>query len=114
MPDETDLSLDLAELDSAVKGGGLFAGEGIGLVVAGQGSLIEDGSVSADEAPVGGFDNLTSIILNGQADVEDLAAVGNIGVVAVGLSLALEGVLKGALEEGLGVSCKGVGQCSGG
>jgi len=34
--------------------------------------LIKDGSVSADEAPVGGLDDLSGVVLDGQADVEHL------------------------------------------
>ena len=111
---ETGLSIDLSELDGAVEGGGVLAREGIGLVVAGEGGLVEDGSVAADEAPVGGLDHLTGVVLDGQADVEDLAVVLDIGVVAVGLALALEARLKGGLEEGLSVGGEAVGQGSGG
>ena len=112
---ETNLrGLDLSELDSAVKGGSLFAGESVGLMVAGQSGLVEDGSVAADETPVSGLDDLSGVILNGQADVEHLAVVGDVGVVTVGLSLALEGGLEGGLQEGLGVGGEGVGQGGGG
>jgi len=82
-------------------------------VVAGQSGLIEDGSVAADEAPVSGLDDCSGIVFNGQADVEDLAVVGNVGVVSVGLSFALEGGLEGGLEEGLGIGGEGVGQGGG-
>ena len=41
----TELRVDLSELDGAIEGRGVLAGESIGLVVAGQGGLIEDGSI---------------------------------------------------------------------
>jgi hypothetical protein len=44
-------------------------------VVAGQRGLVEDGAVAADEAPVGGLDHLAGVVLDGQADVEDLASI---------------------------------------
>ncbi len=43
-------------------------------MVAGQGGLVKDGLVATDEAPVGSLDNLTSVIFNGQADMEDFGA----------------------------------------
>ena len=114
----TELRVDLSELDGAIEGRGVLAGESIGLVVAGQGGLIEDGSIAADEAPVSGFDNLTGVVLNRQADVEDLAVVLNVSVVAVSLTVALKGGLEGGLQEGLGISgkavCKGGGRGLGG
>ena len=111
---EANLGVNLSELDSTVQCSGLFTGESISLMVAGQSGLVKDGSISADEAPVSGLDNLTGVVLNGQADVEDLAAVGDIGVVSVGLSFALEAGLEGGLEEGLGICGEGVGEGSGG
>ena len=55
-------------------------------MVASQSSLIKDSLVSTDETPVSSLKNGTSIIFNWQADVEDLAVVVNIGIVAIGLS----------------------------
>ena len=72
-------------------------------MVAGQSGLIEDGSVTADEAPVGSLDDTSGIIFNGQADVEDLAVVVHVSVVAVGLALALEAGLEWRLEQGLSI-----------
>ena len=43
-----------------------------GLVVAGEGLLVEDGGVAADEGPVGGLDDGAEVVLDGQADVEHL------------------------------------------
>ena len=63
---------DLAVLDGVVEGLRLVAGDGVLLVVAGEGLLVEDGAVAADERPVGGLDDGAEIVLNGQADVEDL------------------------------------------
>ena len=41
-------------------------------MVAGERGLIEDGLVAADEGPVGGVDDGTQVVLNGQAHVEHL------------------------------------------
>ena len=82
-------------------------------MVAGEGGLVEDGLVAADEAPVSGLNDGTSIILDGQADVEDLAVVVNIGVVAIGLSITREARLQLRLEESLSISREGVGQSIG-
>ena len=76
-----DLLLNLSELDSAVERCSLLAGEGVGRVVAGEGLLVKDGAVAADEGPLGGLDDGAEVVLNRQADVEDLAVVVNIGVV---------------------------------
>ncbi len=79
------LGINLAKLNCAVESWGLFAGEGVSFVVAGKGGLVEDGAVAADEAPVGRLDHLSSVILQGKADVEDLAGVLDVGVVTVSL-----------------------------
>lgn len=102
-------------------------------MVAGQSGLVEDGAVAADEAPVGRLDNLSSVILQWKADVEDLAGVVDIGVVTVGLvgtdnrrlaaariglavqgdtylTVALEVGLEWGLEQGLCICGEGVGQ----
>ena len=94
---------DDTELNGAVEGGGLRAGKGVLLVVAGEGGLVEDGAVAADKAPLGGLDHRAGIILNGEADVEDLAGVGDIGVVAILLALTGEAEIKRSVEEGLGI-----------
>ena len=104
---------DDTELNGAVEGGGLRAGKGVLLVVAGEGGLVEDGAVAADEAPLGGLDHRAGIILEGQADVEDLAVVGDIGIVAVLLALAGEAQVKGGVEEGLSISRELVALVSG-
>ena len=91
------LLLDLSELNSSVEGGGLLAGEGILGVVASEGLLVKDGGVTAGERPLGVLNDLALVVLNGQADVEDLTSVVDIGVVAIGLSLASE-----ALRDGVG------------
>jgi len=66
------LVVDLAELDGAVIAGSLLAGQSVGGVVAGQGGLVEDGGVAADEGPVGGVDASAEVVQDGQADVEHL------------------------------------------
>lgn len=100
------VGVDLAELDLVVEGLGLSAGNGVDLVVASESALIEDGSVAADEGPLSGLDDGTEVILEGEADVEELAGVGDVGVVAVFASLAGEGQAQRLIEKGLG----GVGQ----
>ena len=98
--------VDPAELDGAVQRLGLLAGEGVGRVVAGEGLLVEDGLVAADEGPLRVVDDVAAGVLERQADVEDLAVVGDVGVVAVGPRLAGEGLLHGRGEDVLG----GVGE----
>ena len=95
---------DDTELNGVVEGRSIGARDGILLVVADKSGLVEDGAIAADEAPLGGLDHSTGIVLNGEADVEHLASVGDIGVVAVLLSLAGEAQVKGNVEEGLGIS----------
>ena len=82
-------------------------------MIAGEGGLVKDGLVATDEAPVSGLNDSTSIILNGQTDVEDLAVVVNISVVAIGLSITSEARLQLRLEESLSISREGVGQSIG-
>ncbi len=74
---------DPSVLDSVVERLGLVAGDGVLFVVASQGLLVEDGGVAADEGPVGSFDDGAEVVLDGKADVEHLAVVGNVSVVAV-------------------------------
>jgi len=82
-------------------------------MVAGEGGLVKDGLVAADEAPVSSLNNGSSIVLNGQADVEDLAVVVNISVVTISLSFTAEARLQRGLEKGLSSIWEGVGQCGG-
>ena len=91
--------LDLAELHGAIQGRRLGAGKGVVLVVAGEGLLVKDGPVAADKAPLGVLDDLALVVLDGQADVEDLAVVVHVAVVAVALALAAEAVLVGLLQD---------------
>jgi len=81
------LGINLAKLNSTVKGGCFLTRESISLVIAGEGGLIKDGSVAADEAPVSSLHYLSSIILQWQADVEDLAGIVDISIVTIGLGL---------------------------
>ena len=55
--------------------------------------LVEDGLVAADEGPLRVVDDVAAGVLQRQADVEDLAVVGHVGVVAVGARLAREALL---------------------
>ncbi len=41
-------------------------------MVADEGGLVEDGAVPADEAPVGGLNHGSEVVLKGKADVEHL------------------------------------------
>lgn len=100
------VGVDLAKLDLVVEGLGLGAGNGVDLVVASEGALIEDGSVAADKGPLSGLDDGTEVILEGKTDVEELASVGDIGVVTVFTSLARERQAQRLIQKGLG----GVGQ----
>ena len=59
-------------------------------VVASQGLLVKDGGIAADERPVGCFDDGAEVVFDREADVENLAVVGNVGVIAVFTALAGE------------------------
>ena len=85
---------DLSELsvDDIVVSFGLVAGEGVLGVGAGEGVLAEDGLVAAEEGVLGGFDDLSGVVFDGQADVEDPAVVGDVSVVPVGTAFASEGL----------------------
>ena len=95
---------DDTELNGVVEGRSIGTGKGVLLVVASKSGLVEDGAVATDEAPLGGLDHRTGIVLNGEADVKDLASVGDIGVVAILLALAREAQVKGGVEQSLGIS----------
>ena len=97
------LLLDLAKFDGAVEGGGFRAGEGVRGVVAGQGLLVKDGAVAAHKGPLSVLDDLAKLVLDGQADVEDLAVVVNVGIVAIGLVLTGEGLNDAVGEDGVRV-----------
>ena len=56
----------------AIEAGGLFTREGVVREVADKGLLVEDRSVAAEEAPLGGAGHDAVVVLDGQADVEDL------------------------------------------
>ena len=45
--------------------------------------LVKDSAVAADEAPLGKLNHVALVVLHGQADVEDLTVVGDVGVVSV-------------------------------
>ena len=66
------VGVDPAELDCAVVGLCLVAGHRVLRVVADEGGLVEHGAVAADEAPVGGLDHGSEVVLKGKADVEHL------------------------------------------
>ena len=66
------VGVDPSELDCAVVGLCLVAGHRVLRVVADEGGLVEDGAVPADEAPVGGLNHGSEVVLKGKADVEHL------------------------------------------
>jgi len=93
---------------------GLLTGEGILRVGTGEGVLAEDGLVAADEAVLVGGDDLPGVVSDGVADVEHSAVVGNISVVTVGTTLAVEGPvgfstkdLESTVGEGVSFGCQG-------
>jgi len=53
-------------------------------VRAGQRVLGEDGLVTAEEGVLGGLDDGTGIVFDGETDVEDTAVVGYVSVVSGG------------------------------
>ena len=61
----------------------LFAGRGLGGVVADEGVLVEHGLVAAQEGVVVGLLELADLVSDGQTHVEDPAAGADVGVVAV-------------------------------
>jgi len=69
---------------------GLFAGRGLGGVVADEGVLVEHGLVAAQEGVVVGLLELADLVSDGQTHVEDPAAGADVGVVAVGSAVAVE------------------------
>jgi len=111
-----ELSVLLAEegVDGVVETLGLFTGQGSLRVGAGEGVLAEDGLVAAEEGVLLGLDNFTGVVFEGNADVEDPAVVGNISVVTVGTTLAVEGPvgfstkdLESTVGEGVSFGCQG-------
>lgn len=86
---------------------GVSAGEGSIGEVADIESLVKDGAVAADERPLVGPDQADLILGEaGQADVEHLAVVVDVSVVAVGAAFAAEGQVKRAEEEEVSVHGK--------
>ena len=69
---------------------GLVTGVSVLWVCARQRVLAEDGLVSAEERVLIRLGDFSGVILNWQADVEDLAVVGYVGVVTVGTALTCE------------------------
>lgn len=108
------LLINLAKLNSPIEAGRLVARERIFRIVAGERALVKDGGVSADEAPLSCLDDGPGLILDGQADVKDLAVVGHIGIVAVGLTLAREPERDGSREDEVGVGRELVSSSRGG
>ena len=56
----------------AIEAGGLFTRESIVREVANKSLLVEDGAVPTEETPLGGAGHHPVVVLDGQADVEDL------------------------------------------
>jgi len=84
--------LYLSKLNSTEEGWRFFAGEGITRVIACQSLLVEHSLVGAEERPFCKLNDVGFIVFNGEADVEDLTATSNIGVVSIILSFAREGI----------------------
>jgi len=61
-------------------------------VVADKSLLVEHGPVAAEEAVLGRAGHQPVVVLDRQADVEDLTSAGNVRIVAVVLALARERV----------------------
>ena len=61
--------------DGAIEAGRLLTWEGVIGEVADKGLLVEDCPVAAEEAPLGGAGHDAIVVLDGQADVEDLRGV---------------------------------------
>jgi len=78
---------------------GAPAGGRDGLVGAGEGLLVEDGAVAAHEREVVGADKGADLVSQRHADVEDLAVVPDISIVAVGQVFAREALLQGLAKE---------------
>jgi len=62
---------------------GLLAREGVQLVGAGERVLAEHSLVAAEEREVGGLHQVSEVVQDGPAHVEDLALVGDVCVVTV-------------------------------
>ena len=62
----------LSVANGAIEAGGLFTRESIVREVANKGLLVEDGAVPTKEAPLGSACHHPVVVLDGQADVEDL------------------------------------------
>ena len=62
----------LSVANGAIEAGGLFTRESVVREVADKGLLVEDCPVAAEEAPLGGAGHDAVVVLDGQADVEDL------------------------------------------
>jgi len=84
--------LYFAKLDSTKEGWRLLAREGVIRVIACQSLLVKHGLVGAEERPFCILNDVGFIVFNGEADVEDLTATSNIGVVSIILSFAREGI----------------------
>ena len=68
----------LPEGHGAKQAGRLLAGEGVVREVAHQVLLVKDGAVTTEEAVLGGAGHKSLVVLDGQADVEDLGRVSTI------------------------------------
>ena len=68
----------LPEGHGAKQTGRLLAGERVVREVAHQVLLVEDGAVTTEEAVLGGAGHKSLVVLDGQADVEDLGRVSTI------------------------------------
>ena len=62
----------LSVANGAIEAGGLLTRESIVREVANKSLLVEDGAVATEEAPLGGAGHHPVVVLDGQADVEDL------------------------------------------
>ena len=62
----------LSVANGAIETGGLLTRESIVREVANKSLLVEDGAVATEEAPLGGAGHHPVVVLDGQADMEDL------------------------------------------
>merc|ERR1712123_379904 len=84
--------LYFAKLDSTKEGWRFLAREGVNRMIACQSLLVEHGLVGAEERPFCKLNDVGFVVFNGEADVEDLTATSNIGIVSIVLFFTREGI----------------------
>lgn len=97
-----------------VKVGRLLAGKGLMWVGAGEGLLVEHGLIGAREGEVRRLQDGSGVVGDGQTDVEELAVIVDVGIVAVSTVVAGEGGLESAsLQECFNAVRKNVSHAGG-